>query len=50
MGSAGGSETPKKKPAAPRKRKVELDEHGQPKKRKRRTKKEMEEARARGEK
>jgi hypothetical protein len=51
MGSVGGTETPKKKPAAPRKRKVDLDEHGQPKpKRKRRTKAEMEAARARGEK
>ncbi|TNY22117.1 putative DNA helicase INO80 [Rhodotorula diobovata] len=41
---ASGSETPQAKPkAAPRKRKVELDENGQPKqKRKRRTKAEME--------
>lgn len=51
MGSVAGSETPQKKPAAPRKRKVELDEQGNPKvKRKRRTKAEMEAARARGEK
>ncbi|GAA5878567.1 hypothetical protein JCM1840_007453 [Sporobolomyces johnsonii] len=46
-GSASGSETPKPKAAASRKRKApEVDENGEPKKRKRRTKAEMEVFRA----